>query len=136
VVARRDRGSSLLVAILALVVVSVAAQALHGILLRDLGGLRAERRAVELRALTDAALASTLARLQGDPTAPGAPRQRLGNGTFESLVRPAGAGLVDVLAAGETGGLRAVVSARVALGPDGPRVVRWERSAPVAFGRR
>jgi hypothetical protein len=135
-VRRRERGSALLVAIVALVVVSVGAQALHAILVRDLRGLQAERNAVQLRALTDAALAVTLSRLSADPVVRGVPRQRLDFGFFESAVRAVGPGAVEVLATGEAGGRRSTVKARVALEPAGPRVVGWEPSAVGAFAGR
>lgn len=130
------RGSALLLAIVALLVVSLAAHALHGILLRDLHGFQAERRNVQLRALTDAALAATLSGLSEDPSVRRVPRRPLGDGFLQSEVRGAGPGVVEVLATGETGRSRSTVRALVSLGPSGPRVVTWEPSAVAAFAGR
>lgn len=135
-VRRRDRGSSLLLAIVAVFVVSIAAQALHGILLREVHGFQAERRSVQLRALTDASLAATLARLSEDPDVRRVPRQPLGDGFFESQVRITGPGVVEVLATAESGGRLTTARAVVTLDPSGPRVVRWEPSAAAEAGLR
>lgn len=133
---RRDRGSALLLAIIALLVVSIAAQALHGVLLRGLHGFQAERRDVQLRALTDAALAETLSRLSADPSVQRVPRRPLGDGFLRSEVRSAGPGVVEVLATGEAGRRRSTVRALVSLEPSGPRVVTWAPSAVGAFAGR
>lgn len=129
---RGRRGSTLLVAMVALVVVAIAAQAIHGVLVRSLHGMQDERRSVQLRALTDAALAATLANLSGDPSARKIPRRRLADGYLESAVRDHGSGLLEVLASGEIGGRRATARALVSLDPPGPHVVSWEPSVVVA----
>lgn len=133
---RRERGSALLIAIVALVVVSIAAQAVHGILIRGVQGFQAERSSVQLRALTDAALAATLARLSEDPTVRRVAKQRLGTGFFESRVRELEPGIVEILATAETGRRRSAVRAVASLGPAGLRVVAWEPSAVAAFAVR
>ncbi len=133
---RRDRGSSLLLAIVAIFVVSIAAQALHGVLLREVHGFQSERRDVQLRTLTDASVAATLAHLSADPDVRRVPRQPLGSGSFESEIRSLGPGTVEVLATGETGGRRMTARAVVSLEPAGPQVVRWEASAASVAARR
>lgn len=130
---RRQRGSALLLAIVAVAIVAIAAQAVHGILMRGLQGFQAERRAVQLRALTDAALATTLARLSENPSLGRVSRQTLGDGFIESAIRAAEPGTVEVLATAQAGGRRGTVRAIVAMEPAGPRVVTWEPSAVAAF---
>ncbi len=126
---RSDRGSTLFVALVALFVVAIAAQALHGVLVRSLHGFQEERRSVQLRALTDAALATTLANLSEDPSVRSVPRRRLADGFLQSEVRSHGQGVVEVLATGEIGGARSTARALVSLEPAGPRVVAWSPSA-------
>ena len=126
---RRERGAALLVAMVALVVVSIAAHAVHGTLVRSLHGFRGDRRAAQLRALSDAALADTLARLSSDPAFRGVPRRPLADGFLKSEVRPRGEGVVEVFATAEAAGVRSTAWAVVALEPTGPRVVEWAPSA-------
>ena len=130
---RIDRGSTLFVALVALFVVAIAAQALHGALVRSLHGYREERQSVQLRALTDAALAATLASLSEDPSIRSVPKRRLGEGFLLSEVRSHGPGVVEVLATGEIGVARSTARALVSLEPTGPRVVAWDPSVLAAI---
>lgn len=124
---RRTRGSAFLLGIVAVLVVAAAGHVLYGLLSSDFRAFRAEQSQIVLRALTDASLASTLARLAQDPATTGLPRQRLDRGFIESQVRPLPGGLLEITASAESGLARASVVARVA---PGLRVVSWERSGP------
>lgn len=122
----RRRGTSLLLALMALFVVSAAVAAVHDALSRDHGSLRSEEVRTTLLALDDAALAATLARVAAGLAA-AVPATRLGDGTYASRVEAAPDGRLVVLTRstfrGRTSSARAVVEARGSR----PRVVSWER---------
>ncbi len=126
-VRHRRRGTALLLGVVSVFVVALAAHVLYGALLADFQAYRSEETQIVLRALTDASLASTLARLSQEPGSTGIPRQPLGRGYIESHVRPLPGGLLEVTASAESGAARASVVARVA-----PNLVvlSWERSEP------
>jgi ABC-type Co2+ transport system permease subunit len=88
--------------------------------------LQTERRQVNLIALSDAALAETLAGLAADPSFSGVSAHPFGNGTIASTVSPAGHGLVTVVARARFAGWQGTLKAEVEV--TGPRVVRWSRS--------
>jgi type II secretory pathway component PulK len=122
---RSERGSALL---LALAVVGLAALAVG----TALGGLQQElaaaRRAdtrARLRALADAGLAATLARLAADRHATGLPPQRFAGGEVASDVVPAGRDAVDVVVNVTTQDRSLTVAARVRLERTGPTVLWW-----------
>jgi hypothetical protein len=90
------------------------------------GEYQAERRQVKLIALTDAALAETLAGLAADPSFSGVSEHPFGNGTVASTVSPAGPGLVRITAKASFAGWQGALKAEVEVA--GPKVVRWSRS--------
>lgn len=125
--ASRRRGFSILMAMAALFVVTIAAQSVYQILLRDLVGVRAADRRAALRALTDAALASTLAHLDADPSFAGLPPQRFGGGIIRSSVEKSPGGSLQVLASADRLGERSAVLAEVKRTPAGIAVAGWKR---------
>ena len=132
----RRRGFSVLMALAALFVVTIAAESVSQILLRDVIGLRTEDRRASLRGLTDAALASTLAHLDADPSYAGLPPRRFGGGIILSTVTTAPEGTVRVLATAERLGERSSVAADVKRTASGLSVAGWKRiRLPVPPGR-
>jgi hypothetical protein len=89
---------------------------------------RVERRAVELSALADAAMAETMARLAVDRHFPGVAERPFGDGLIASTVDRLGPLSARLRASGRLGGWVEVIDAEVNLGSPGPRVVSWQRS--------
>ncbi len=126
--ARADAGFSVLFAIVAMVLTGVAMMMVLDAVNHDIGQLRLEERSTQLVALTDAALAETLAGLAADPAFAGVGRRALGEGQIASSVAAGADGVTVVRARAWFGGWRGELAADVRLGADGPRVVRWSRS--------
>jgi hypothetical protein len=87
---------------------------------------RYDYRNVVLTALSDAAMAETLAGLDADPAFSGIDERPFGAGRISSSVATTPFGLRLVTAVGEYQGWRLVVRVEVAMEP-GPRVVKIER---------
>lgn len=87
-----------------------------------------ELRVVKLRALSDAALAETMAHLNESSTYGGQPRHSLGDGTIGSSVEPTGAGTAHVTATAEWHGWSARLEADVGFDAAGnAHVESWKR---------
>jgi hypothetical protein len=122
-----ERGSSLIVAILACALVAAAI----GILSQDLTDrqrlFRHEARVIGLTHLGDAALATTLAELDADPAYPGLATRRIHDGTIESRVAAGMQGSLNIVVRVELEGWIGRLEAVVDLGDTGPVVRRWRR---------
>jgi hypothetical protein len=91
-------------------------------------GVVIEERSVRLTALSDAAMAETLAELSEKGIAfAGVAERPVEGGTMSSSVRIVSAWEVEVLAIGSRGGWSSVIRAKVSL-ISGPRVVWWQRT--------
>lgn len=92
--------------------------------------VRQEARSLNLTALSDAALAETLAHLAIDATFRGVEAHPFGGGTIESEVARVGTLRYEVTArASYAGGERAVRAVVLRL-PEGTQVVSWTRTGP------
>ena len=124
----RERGSSLIVALLASAIVAIAV----GLIVQDLNDrqrvFRHQARVIALTHLGDAALSVTLAELAADPEFPGLPPRRIDEGVIWSHVELSADGRTTITAEAEFDGWRGLLRAVFEHGPDGPSVVRWSRS--------
>lgn len=127
--ARRERGFALLPAIVAVVLIGIAGEGLHRLISDRLDALREDTRRASLRALNDAAVASTLARLAADPTLRGVPAIRFGGGAISSEVVPVGPGRLRVDARADFDGRTLVAHVVVEMGPAGPQALSFRRGA-------
>ena len=130
-----QRGVGLVVAIVALVLVTLTVLLLASLLQGRSDGYRARHRDLVLISLSDAACAETLARLAENPDAAGVNSRALGDGVIASRVSRAGEGRRLVVAEGRYAGWRGTVTAEVEVGDGGPRVLSWNRTlAPAGHG--
>ncbi len=124
---RAERGSSLIVAILACALIG----ATIGILSQDLIDrqrlFRHEARVIGLTHLGDAALASTLAELTADPSYQGMTTRRVDDGAVWSRVTANSATSLAVSVRAELDGWFGCLEAEVELGSEGPEVRQWRR---------
>jgi len=127
VTARRERGFALLPAIVAVVLMGIAGEGLYRLVSDRLDSLRDDTRRASLRALNDAAVASTLARLAADPAFRGIPATSFGGGAISSAVAPAGSGRLRIDARADFDGRTLVTQVVVENGPAGPRAVSFRR---------
>jgi len=128
---RRDRGSALVVAIVALAVSAIMIAVTAGLLRARGVGIRLEERDVRTMALADAAMAEALARLAADPEAEGVAERPFGHGTIRAVVDRGDRARPTVEAVGSAGGWEVVVSAELRWVGSRPEVVRWERRVRV-----
>jgi hypothetical protein len=91
---------------------------------------RTEAQGAALAALSDAALAETLAHLAADPGYRGVPAHPFAGGTIASRVEFLGIGRFEVRAAAGVAGRLRVVSAQVQRGGGSAWVVAWARVPP------
>ena len=123
-----ERGSALVFALATLTLIAITIAAVTAEVQTRGAGVVIEERSVRLTALSDAAMAETLAELSEKGVAyPGISERRVEGGTMSSSVRFISALEVEVLAVGSRGGWNSVIRAKVALGR-GPRVVWWQRT--------
>lgn len=123
----RQRGSALVFALAALTLVAVTVLAVTAGVRSRGAGVVMEERHVRLSALSDAAMAESLAELARNAAFTGIPERRIEGGSIASAVRPVGLYEVELEATGRRNGWRSVVIGRVDL-EHGPRVLRWERT--------
>lgn len=125
---RGERGTALVFALATLTLVAITIAGVSAELQSRGAGVVIEERSVRLTALSDAAMAETLAELSVTGIAyAGVPERRVEGGTMSSRVRPIGAWEVEVTAVGERDGWSSVVRARVHL-QGAPRVLWWQRT--------
>jgi type II secretory pathway component PulK len=123
-----ERGSALIFALATLTLVAITIAAVTSELRARGAGVVIEERSVRLTALSDAAMAETLAELsiQGVAFA-GVAERRVEGGTMLSAVRAIGEWEVEVIAVGARDGWVSTIQARVFL-EGGPRVLWWQRT--------
>lgn len=131
---RREAGFALASALLAVLLLSIGLALVAASLQLRMGLVRREARSVTLTALSDAALAETLAELGRDAYFPGVRERDFGGGRLRSEVRLVSPGRYEVVATASYAGRERTVEAEV-LRPAGgsPRVLRWRlriRSSP------
>ncbi len=124
--AKRESGVALLWALLATTAVAGSVLLVAGVVASRQPSSRYDYRNVVLTALSDAAMAETLAGLDADPAFSGIDERPFGAGRISSSVATTPFGLRLVTAVGEYQGWRLVVRVEVAMEP-GPRVVKIER---------
>jgi hypothetical protein len=123
----RERGTSLLLAIIMTALLATAVALVLGDLNHRQHEFRREARVLTLTHLSDAALAETLAALAADPSSGGLRPRLMTGGTIRSTVSRVGEGSLRVVASARHDGWRGVVEARVVVGDGSPRVVEWSR---------
>ncbi len=131
---RCESGQALIVALLALLMVSVACALLAGSLLLHLRAARHEAEDVRLAALADAAVAASLAELAASPASRGVIEREFDGGSIASEIARPGPGRAVVVARADYRGRTRRVRAEIRLSAAGPRVVAW-RPLPTAGGR-
>ena len=125
---RREDGFILPAVLLAILLLSIGLALVATSLQLRRGMVRREARSVTLTALSDAALAETLARLSQDPYYDGVPERDFGGGRLRSTVRFLSPGRYEVVATALYAGQERTVEAEVSRPPGSPaRVVRWRR---------
>ncbi len=126
----REQGFTLLAALVVLVLVSISLAILATALQIRMRLVRQEAEALQLGALSDAALAEALYGLTYDPEFPGKEAHPFGPGGIASEVEKLGLDRYRVLATGIYAGQRRTVEAEVVRTYRGARVVRWRRAIP------
>ncbi len=127
---RRENGYALLAALLVIFLLSTALALLGASLQLRMRLVREDGKTVILSALSDAAVAETLASLAQSGSFSGADEHDFGGGRISSQVTPlSGFGLYDVVATAKFGDRKRVVQAEVYREPGKARV-RWWRRLP------
>jgi len=127
-VIRQERGSALVFALATLTLIAITIAAVTAELQTRGAGVVIEERSVRLTALSDAAMAETLAELSEKGIAfAGVTNRPVEGGAMSSSVRIISAWEVEVLAVGSRDGWNSVIRAKVSL-VSGPRVVWWQRT--------
>ena len=123
-----ERGTALVFALATLTLVAITIAGVTAELRSRGAGVVIEERSVRLTALSDAAMAETLAELSDQGAAfPGVVERRVEGGTMSSSVRHISAWEVEVFAVGSRDGWSSVIRAKVSLN-GGPRVLWWQRT--------
>lgn len=123
----RERGSALVVTIVALAIAATMIAVAAGLLRARGIGIQLVDRDVRTMALADAAMAEMLARLAEDPEADGVSQRPFGHGTIRADVDRSDSARPKVEAVGRAGGWEVVVSAELRWMGRRPEVVRWDR---------
>lgn len=126
-VRRGNRGYALLAALVVVLLVSISLAVLATALQIRMRLVRQENEALQLGALSDAALAEALYGLTYDAEFPGKDEHPFGPGGVASAVEKLGVDLYLVRATGTYAGQRRAVEAEVRRTYLGARVVRWRR---------
>jgi hypothetical protein len=128
VVSGQERGTALVFALATLTLIAITIAAVTAEIQTRGAGVVIEERSVRLTALSDAAMAESLAELSDKGIAfAGITERRVEGGAMSSTVRPIGQWEVEVIAVGSRNGWSSVIRARVFL-KGGPRVLWWQRT--------
>jgi hypothetical protein len=122
---RAQRGAVLVFTLVVVVILTLGLALVVMVLDERQRALRLEIAGIELTALTDAALALTLAELASDPNYSGARRRELGRGEIESSVELLSPDAAEVLSRATFLGRSRTTRARVFLSRGAPRVLEW-----------
>jgi len=123
----RERGSALVFALAALTLVAITVVAVTAEVQSRAAGVVLEERSVRLVALSDAAMAETMAELAVKKTFAGISERGFAGGSIASTVRFAGAWEVEVTAIGRRNDWNSTLVARVNI-KNAPRALRWRRT--------
>lgn len=123
-------GQALVLALMAVLVLGAALALVSGSLVSRMQRLRVETRQTALLALSDAAVAESLANLAGRPSAGGVAERPFGGGTIGSSVAHGAAGSFVIVARSSYRGAEMAVEVRGRTTELGPRVTSWRRLAP------
>jgi hypothetical protein len=127
-----ERGIALVFALAALTLVAITIAAVAAEISSRGAGVVLEERSVRTTALSDWAMAETMAELADrGHSFGGIPERAVDGGTISSTVRPTGEWEVEVVAVGVHEGWQSTIVARVSL-LTGPRVVWWQRTQGAA----
>lgn len=129
---RSESGHALVLALLVLLMVSVAGGLLAGSLLLHLRTARFEADGVRLAALADAAVAASLAELAASPGSRGVIERDFDGGRIASEIGRPGPGRAVIVARVAYRGRVRRVLVEVRLGAAGPRVIAWRPLPPAA----
>ncbi len=124
----REEGSALLLALVAAYLVAVTVLLVAGFLQMRIETHRLADRDVQLAALSDAAMAETLASLADDQHFTGISQRPFGNGFIASTVTGTGPHRVQIEATGWWGAWQAIIEAEVDMMTHKPRVLSWRSS--------
>jgi type II secretory pathway pseudopilin PulG len=114
--------------LLAVLLLSIALALVAASLQLRMRLVRQEAQSLTLTALSDAALAETLAWLTQSSFYQGVPEHAFGNGRYRSHVRILAPGRYEVIATATYAGRQRIVEAEVVRPPGSPaQVVRWRR---------
>jgi hypothetical protein len=130
-----ESGQALLIALIALILIGVALALVAALLVGRMNRVQERTRDTALLALSDAALAETLADMAAWPASPGVDRRPFGGGTLESRVAHGAGGSFTVLATATFRGGILTVEARGRSTELGPVVDSWRRVPPSAGDR-
>lgn len=122
-----QQGHGLLLALVVVVVLMTALGLLAASMTMGMREVRREVRTVNLIALTDAAMAETLAFLALDEHFAGVPERPFGDGLISSEVQALGSRRVAVVARASYGGQDRAMRGEVLLPIGGPMVLGWKR---------
>ncbi|MCB1057044.1 MAG: hypothetical protein KDD11_16200 [Acidobacteria bacterium] len=122
-----QRGSALAIALLTLLLVSLAIVVITVPLGLEIRETRRLGRDVRLTALADAALAEALGELAEDASFPGYDPYEFKNAQLESTVTASGFEKVRVVVSARYLGATRRAEAQVQLGVGGPKVLSWRR---------
>jgi hypothetical protein len=125
---KRERGVALVFALAALTLVGLTIAAVAAEIASRGAGVALEERSVRTTALSDWAMAETLAELADrGHSFRGITERSVAGGTISSTVRLLGEWEVEVVATGVRGDWRSTITARVSL-LTGPRIIWWQRT--------
>jgi hypothetical protein len=122
-----ESGYALLTALLVIFLLSIALALLAASLQLRMRLVREDGASVTLSALSDAAVAETLANLAQSGSYTGSPEHDFGGGRIGSEVVPLGPGVYDVVATAKYSRRGRVVEAVVLRAPGNAQVQRWRR---------
>lgn len=122
-----ERGSALIMAILAAALIGTAVMLLSQDLNDRQRLLRHKVRKITTGHLCDAVFAETLAELSNDPDFSGVPFRQVEQGVIGSLVNIESAEMISISAEAEFDGLRSILEAEISVDDVGLRVERWDR---------
>jgi type II secretory pathway component PulK len=129
-----ERGGALLLALAVVALAALAVGTALGGLQQEIDAVRRADTGARLRALADAGIAATLARLTVDENAGDIEQQRFGGGQAASSVVRVDRDTVDVVVTATTRESSLTVTVRVRLDEAGPTVLWW-RGAGLAVSR-
>ncbi len=133
---RGESGQALVVALTVVLLLAAAFGLVAGFLVSRMNLARDETRRTVLQALSDAAVAESVANLAASSVYPGLEERAFGGGTISSEVSHPAADLAVVRAEASYEGRRLVVDVRVKLSDEAlPNTIGWRRVPPAEAAR-